>query len=293
MSQLQPNPTKNQHWFPQVFMSEWRDKKGDRLVHVFDRRASEIWSDRKSPRIIGSADYTYKIDGQGVVDPNIFETTFKDFENRAGAARDKILRSGIDTLTPDDRINLAALIMFLFNRRPEVISEKTDLLARLFDKALEDRRNGVRERDENDRLPPGADKIQTLLVAAQVAHEWGQQLAALPWRVLSFDEAAFDLAISDRPVVAARDIGGALSWLTFPLSPRRLLVAGSRGVVYETEYMPEHRSALVNSTIGAQFRNADKFVITTRREPYVAMAEEYLAKRWGLPIVDKSKHGAA
>jgi hypothetical protein len=193
-----------------------------------------------------------------------------------------MLLKGVDSLSADERYAFASTIMLCANRRPEKIHSKTKIVEAQWQDEMKRIVAGDAPATHTslellDAIKKGNAKTLVLEAAIQSAQGFGQNVADLSWRLFDFSNEKFKLVLADRPILAG-GTNGKIEWMTLPLTPNTLLIAGNQRSYEEIRYKPEFRESLAIDIIGGQFHQCANWVVAMSRDPYSKLADKYMTE---------------
>lgn len=171
-------------------------------------------------------------------DPNIIETRFFGFVDDKGIrARDKMLKSGITSLTVEERNHFAHWIMSLQARRPEYVSHLRSFANQIAaeldadaDIAAEMQRSGISGSPTSywvQRFGPLEDRT-LLAIQDMVDHPYvGHMMLNSEWHLFSADPKDEAFVLSDRPLIRINAFNSPRAMWAVPLRPDIAFVASS------------------------------------------------------------------
>lgn len=202
-----------------------------------------------------------------------------------------MLGGGIQELSHSDRELFAIFLMLLYGRLPTLLKEQQQHVENQLHQRLRDHprtdgnpKIGDAPREEsgspNDSAAGlGRDLALLSMIEAVAKSPYTQELFALEWRVLKFEDSHLELVIGDHPL-GLWGFNGRFDLAMIPISPRLLLVAGSNA--RHKQYSAadsELLGFLAKHTIDDQFGRAERFVVSAKLVPDAALlrvAEQHL-----------------
>lgn len=233
------NPREH-HYVPRFLLAPWTVSRsnGQRVLrgYYWDRATESLRCKESGPRHFCKLHDLLSLKTQGLRSPNLLESRFfQAIDNLGARARDKILKSGPDSLSGEERCDFARLLLSLDARRPpniakliagsvmlasaldesqEIITELTQ--AGIAQKPSEFYSENVLRLEDESLLG-----VQTLVENPEV----GKQLINAYWAVMSIPENCRAADIGDRPLIRYGPYNKPQAAWILPLTPWRVFVA--------------------------------------------------------------------
>lgn len=273
---------RDHHHLPQFHFVPWEN--ADHMVMRWGRVAhnGKLTHQLKSPR--GTAYITNLYARKLVHDDQVHaveSNVFGRLEDRAVVARDKILATGLDSLTNDERQTWGIYVNALAFRTPEALQMARNKAPYALDHMVEQlghlypalRGNNpeatAKEWLENHRAGELANAGLDAIVMNIVSGGWTvQRILALSWCTVDLSAATSRLLLSDRPLIRDNALQDPRVVLALPISPTTLWMA------CETEDVIAHllrmqAQELVSATNSVSCLKAKQFVYGEANRAFV------------------------
>lgn len=228
------------HYVPQFLLREWARNAPDGKLEVFRLDLKHVPSSRKTPKFTGYEPDLYALTRDVVagMDRHAVEKQFlRHVDNLGALALQKLLSSGLHSLTLDDRICWARFLMSLRVRQPEIV----DMLRSQAERYL---RNAFAEQPDQYEELVGIEEPPTLVewtekfypglienIGLSFFHELvdnpvvGEKLLRMKWWLWDFSTAPNELLLADHPCIFTSGIDEPNLVVALPISPNRVFMA--------------------------------------------------------------------
>lgn len=235
------------HYVPQFLLRGWAESSNDGRVEVFRLDLNHVPSSRKSPKSTGYEPDLYALSRDVVagMDKQAIEKQFlRHVDNQGALVLQKLLDSGLHSLTSDDRICWARFLMSLRIRQPEIVRMLRDEAAHHLRDALSKQPEQYEELVELKDPPTLIDWTEKHYpglienVGLSFFHELvdnptvGQKILQMRWWLWDFSNAPYELLLADHPCIFTAGIDDASLVICVPISPKKaFMTTQSQGVV--------------------------------------------------------------
>lgn len=285
---ISQKPARRHHFIPQFYLREWHD--GNAGVWLYGKKSNgEIFLKRRPAKSIGHAENLYSIKPEGVfpfqeTDADIFERNFfAPLDQAASHIYRKLITTGVNSLSPEDRYTWALFINSLIERTPKRI-EELESHVNTFE-ILKRFRKQWPTSSLPDKIDLEAVKRNAILkaLASFILDEaFAKHVANMVWLTIDLPEGQDHFLTSDSPLILndGKNIP-PVHVLTIALSPHRLLIMHTVDDQFDQEFV-NTLSLTYNPQIAIQ---AEKHLISSRRLAdsacikYTRIANELLGRQ--------------
>lgn len=264
-------------------MSPWLGK--DNKVQRFYRPHKKVISRRHAPKGFAWEEDLYRIQTPNAKNPVEVEERLARIEDAALPVRDKILASGVASLSYLERAKFSLFLATLLVRRPDMVTPKIapaqeDIENRFLDALKSPIKDGKIDQSKVIEISAGLGSALVLQAMLDTAKRWTVDLFALEWRDFDLRAGGLPIVLADNPFKMWGSEEKRLAKFTIPLAPYHVLVGGKAQSWTEIRYQEEFRQVLAIDFIGDQFRAAQHFAVgvdSEKNDAYLEIAN----KNWG------------
>lgn len=264
-------------------MSPWLGE--DNKVQRFYQPHEKVIARRHAPKGFAWEKDLYRIRIPNAKNPVEVEERLANIEDAALPVRDKILVSGVESLSQLERAKFSLFLATLLVRRPEMVKPKiapaqADIEGRILDAFKPAIETGKADPSTILATTEGLGSALVLQAMLDSAKNWTADLFALDWRDFDLRSGNLPVVLADYPFKMWGTDEKRLAKFTIPLAPYHVLVGGKAQSWTEVRYREEFRQVLAIDFIGDQFRAARNFAIGIDSEINAAYLE-IANKNWG------------
>ncbi len=256
------------HYVPQFYLRTWlaSDNKG---LWLYQRdMKGRVRADRRFPKAVGFEPDLYALRPEtpySVLDsrPDVLEHDFFALiDDAAALVHQKLLASGIKSLTGEDRAVWALFLNSLMERGPDRIEEieQFDSSEKIRDEVL--RRWGNSDfLSKIDWAAMQRNSVRRALVNYISDGSFVEYVARMRWATVDIAIDGEHLITNDKPVLVNGGSGSTpIHCLSIALSPNRLLIIHGDSEEFDEDFL-RRLTAIHNLTI---FKQAERYVISSR-----------------------------
>ena len=225
---------KRHHYLPVFYLRRWVGSHG-KVCRYYRPQVRVVASD-VGPDFTGYEEGLYQLDG--TADPQMIETKFfRDVDNNAAPALERMLRAGPGALGEDERRSWTLFLMSMLIRSPYSLREIGSVMNGVFRANLEELHQSdyAASRQPDDpasiydflmkRTPELAQAYKAVLPEMIDNDVIGQRIINMRWELLNLSEAPHTLLTGDRPCMTSRGVADPACLLSLPVSPTHVFVA--------------------------------------------------------------------
>ena len=228
------------HYVPEFLQKPWTENSPDGKLEVFRLDKHGIPSKRYTPKHTGFDHDLYALTEEkiaGMEKQSVEKHFLSLIDNNAARVRAKLEGDGLKSLTIDDRMDWARFLMSLRLRQPAIV----EVLKR---EASDQLRDSLKERpNEYEELatPEDATTLEKWTenefpglignFGLSFFHELvdnpviGGKILRMKWWLWDFQDAPYDLLLSDHPCIFVRSIDDPNCVIALPIQPRKAFMA--------------------------------------------------------------------
>lgn len=237
------------HYVPQFLLSQWANGIDDNTIEVFRLDLVELRSDRHTPAYTGYEKDLYALSHDKIAGMNqhaVEEHFLKHIDNDAAKVRNKLEKTGLNSLNSRDRNAWVRFLMSLRVRQPVSIDN-------LITSSAEHLRNSLASQpDQYEELASSSDPSNLVdwvdenypgLIdnfGLSFFHELvdnpkiSDQILRMKWWLWDFSDVRHDLLLSDNPCIFTHGINDPNLIISLPVSPKKVFMATQTAMVAET-----------------------------------------------------------
>jgi len=259
------------HYVPQFLLRSWAESTPDGKIEVFRFDLDKLISSRRTPRNTGYENDLYALSKPIVagMEQHAVEKHFlRHVDNVAARVRTKLEKSGLRTLTDEDRVHWTQFLMSLRIRQPEVVQMLRDDAERRFRATLAAEPEQYEELAEpegppnleewtNKHFPGLIENIGLSFFKKLVDNpEIGNKILRMKWWVWDFSAVSHDLLVADHPCIFTCGIDDPNLVIALPISPKKAFMTTCSDRVAEIMRRQDarHLAARLNESSVAQAR---------------------------------------
>ena len=228
------------HFVPEFYLSEWNEPGTGKFCLYFRDPKGRISLRNRSARAVGYEDHLYSyvpdgLDFRNTKSAQLETSFFSPLDSAASIVHQKLLQSGINSISHEERMTWSLFVNSLLSRSPEEIGKIQSIaMASVEDSLLALRQaspgwsSGQVASTVLERLDQPA-AVRNLALNAAVsnilAEDNIQHICSMRWATVQIPQGQDHLLTSDRPLVinSGRDMQPIIM-ISLSLSPRLLLV---------------------------------------------------------------------
>ena len=241
------------HFVPQFYLREWYSPGGDHFfLYIRDSRG-QLQFRRRPSKAAGFEPDLYAINPDGVnfqrgKSYRLEDDFFGPLDDAASLVHQKILSSGIRSLTDQDRLSWSKLLSSLLERHPDRVRQITELAATSFDETL---KYLSAARPEMVARPVFVDVLAAVdkrefaknlalqgIATALSNPEFVHGIASMQWDLVTLPPGEDHFLTGDSPLIVngGRD-KDPIHLLSLALSPQKLLVIHKDPTVFDEDFL--------------------------------------------------------
>lgn len=276
MSDVTHNPQRH-HFVPQFLLREWYETADRGFWLYFRDPQGRVRLRHRHAKSIAYVKGLYVINPDGMdfrqsPSNELEDRFFAPIDDAASIVHQKLLTSGLHSLSPDDRIVWAIFVNSLLERSPKRIQALEAQFADLHDESI-----AATERDypgsttepaikailaKVDKAAVVRNAVLSGLVRYIMDEPFIRYIASMEWLTLSLPDGADHFLTGDTPVIVN---GGGPSapihLLSIAISPQKLLVMRSDPTVFDADLIGRH-TMIYNVLL---VRQTDQHLISSRQ----------------------------
>lgn len=266
---MTPSKTSHRHHFvPQFYLRAWQDAEC-KNIWVYTRNKQNQISYRHRPaKAVGYVNNLYSLKPEGIWSalnppPDAIEKSFFSLiDNDAAKVHQKLITSGLSSLTSRDKLEWALFLNSLIERNPKRISEMESQFSieEIKDKFIE-RWGKSNLLDQIDISAIHHNSLRHALVQYITDESFITHVANMRWVTVDIPFEGEHLLTSDMPLLINGGVAGKpIHLLSIALTPKRLLIIHSNVEEFD-ERLIRTLSVMHNIAI---VENTQKYLISSR-----------------------------
>ncbi|MBL6957976.1 MAG: DUF4238 domain-containing protein [Rhodospirillales bacterium] len=228
------------HYVPQFLLRAWASGSFDGKVEGFRLDLNGFPSSRRAPKSTGYEDDLYALSKPvvaGMEKQAIEIIFFKQVDNLAARAHQKLVECGLRSLTNEEKSDWVRFLMSLRVRQPDIIqklkTESADHLAKTLGQQPEEYDEIAKKGDAptlvewTEQRFPGLIENFGLSFFHKIANNpnVGEKIFKMKWWLWDFSDVSFDLLLADHPCVFTKGIDDPSLIIALPISPKKAFMA--------------------------------------------------------------------
>lgn len=265
------------HFVPQFYVRTWYESDCDGFCLYFRDKQNRIRLWRRSARAVAFVHDLYSLqpDGLGPRESSSDELEknfFSRIDSAAGAIYDKLLSSGVTSISAEERPVWALFVNSLLERSPKRIREIESKASDVLDKSIAELERRWRNPSTwpamkaslltMNKTAAARNAALTSLTSYIVDQRFIEYVASMAWQIIELRVGADHFLTGDTPIVV--NAGGSAApiyMLSMALSPRRLLVMHTEDKAFDVDFF-------------AMLAMGHNIVITKQTEKYLVSSRE-------------------